>query len=180
MAPKPTSQTLTLRLKHHKTTIFLHVERTQTFSSIASDLLETLTQRNPDGQFAGRPVPSDPAAVKFGRCIDDSDPDAGWEEIPTGASNDDGEEKQARRKSGDRRKSVLEADCPNAIGLKDASMLAFRFVDLDPDARNGEGDVTDGLDEKRGQWDVVLPGFDDDEPGPDPSMDMPDVDLPTL
>ena len=85
-------------------------------------------------------LPTDPARVEFGAARDRFDLSKGWTllEIPEPGS------KQAK-------KGVVN-DSPMGAGLRDGAALAVRFRGEDEDEDMGE---------EEGEWDVVVPGYDD-------------------
>ena len=142
-APNP--QQWTLRFKHHKTTVLLFVNQSQSFTSIKQQLLDSLKATGV-AAIGGNPLPSDPEAIVFGVPIDTNDFDKGWAplEIPEVSDTD-------MKGKGVKKGSVLNQS-PLGAGLKDGAMLAFKFKD--PESQ----DVMDLDDE----WDVVIPAYDDE------------------
>ena len=142
----------TLRFKQHKITVLLFVEPSQSFTSIKLDLLEALKHRGYT-ELNGDPLPSDPESVIFGVPVDGSNPNKGWIglDIPAMDLEDDA---GVKKKVGGK-KSVLNAS-PLGAGLKDGAMLAFKFKS--EDAKMDE----DGIDLDDGNWDVVIPSYDEE------------------
>jgi hypothetical protein len=179
-----------LRFKLNRTTVVLHIDALQTLASIRSELLEALRATHPDGIFKGTlrdgtpvsyPLPANPEDIALAKQADPHDPNAGWEAI-----GDDAEEGlifdedvkgkgkgKGRASAAPSRKSASSAkdvnDCPQGAGLKDGSIVAFRFrlaeekarrqrlidgeLDVDEIARDGMGDDAD--------WDVVMPTMEE-------------------
>lgn len=106
--------------------------------------------------------------------MNDEDPEQGWEAISNvgqGEGKDEGKGKRRRKSNG---KGVEEVT-PGSLGLKDCSMLAFRFVD-EQSAEDGAGDELAATN----QWDVVLPGFEDEDENQGEDIEVPDTDLPVI
>lgn len=145
-APNP--QHWTLRFKHHKTTVLLFVNQSQSFTSIKQELLDSLKSTG-IADIGGNLLPSNPEAIVFGVPIDTNDIDKGWVplEIPEVSDTD-------TKGKGVKKGSVLNQS-PLGAGLKDGTMLAFKFKD--PDSQ----DIMD-LDD---DWDVVIPAYDDEANG---------------
>ena len=177
-----------LRFKLNRTTVLLHIDALQTLASIRSELLDALRATHPDGIFKGTlrdgapvsyPLPAHPEDIALAKQTDPHDPNAGGEAI-----GDDLEEGlifdedvkgkgKGKAKAAPSRKSVSSAkdvnDCPQGQGLKDGSVVAFRFrlpeekarrqrlidgeLDVDEIARDGMGDDAD--------WDVVMPTMEE-------------------
>ena len=138
--PAPTAWTL--RFKVHRTTVLLHVEPQTPFPQIKAALLAALRgTATPPELPENVDLPTDPASVEFGAPVDRLDLTQGWVplEIPGDAS-------------GKVKKGVLN-DSPMGAGLKDGAALAVRFK---------EEEDEDAMDEDK-EWDVVLPGYEDDE-----------------
>lgn len=136
------SSTWTLRFKIHKTTVFLFVTPTQSFTSIKADLLEAIKATGLK-EINNISVPADPEDIIFGVAQDRKDPSRGWTglEIPelddlTGA------------KKGVRKGSVLN-QTPQGAGLINGQAMAFKF-------RTEKSD--DMLDD---EWVVILPDPDE-------------------
>ncbi|KAE9991917.1 hypothetical protein EG327_010595 [Venturia inaequalis] len=134
----------TLRLKHHKTTILLHVSPFTTPNSIKTSLLKALNERMPSGTLNGHPIPKDASDIRLAKAIDPLELEQGWEEITPD----------------------LESEgISKGIGMKNGGALVFRFVEEGEDGDEDEEDEdemeVDG-GKWRGQWDVVIPTFEDD------------------
>ena len=143
----PIGNQLTLRFKHHKTTILLHVAQSQSFTSIKADLLSAIKATG-ISDINGTTLPSDPEAIVFGIPIDKHDVNKGWMPLKI-PEVEDGELAKGK---GVKKGSVLNEN-PLGAGLKDGAVLAFRFVDEEEeDNDGGEGDG----------WDVVMPSYDDE------------------
>lgn len=145
-------QLWTLRFKQHKVTVLLFVEQTQSFSSIKSDLLDALKGRGYT-EINQRSVPSDPEDIILGLPVDKNDLSKGWVglDIPTMDVED---ETGSKKKTGGN-KSVLNAS-PLGAGLRDGSLLAFKFKSSDAKMDD------DGLDMEDSDWDVVMPSYDEE------------------
>jgi hypothetical protein len=161
----PTPQTWTLRFKNRRTTVFLHVNPLQTFSSIKSHLYHALTEsplRDGSGSIIG--LPSSPSDIQLGRSANMSAPGESfvlgeWE--TTGDEHDEEDEAGGRGKAKAKAKGKVKKDaeddvvenssvkdCPKGAGLRDNAVLAFRW----------EGD---GSTSKDDSWGVILPNFEE-------------------
>ena len=147
-----------LRFKKHKTTVLLFTTAQTNFRTIREELLATLQSTYPSGQLNGQTIPADADDIIFARANNVDDLRAGWTTltIPTDNDNDydDAAPPGKKRKAGGD-KNML--NCPQGTGLKDGSILAFRFRD----EKASTGEVGDGDGEV---WDVVIPTFDDESP----------------
>ncbi|KAF2144031.1 uncharacterized protein K452DRAFT_285238 [Aplosporella prunicola CBS 121167] len=137
----PSPQTWTLRCKHNKTTIVLHVDALQTLSSIKPELLQALRDTQPDGSLNGHALPEDAAEIQLAKMLDPHDETRGWVRV------DNAETKVGKKKDGPSLKDV---------GLKDNGVLAFRWGE---EAANAPDQI---LDEDEGeQWDVIMPKYEE-------------------
>ena len=136
---KPNPHTWTIRLKHHKTTVLLHVDALQTIATLKKELLAVLNEIAPNG-LNGHTLPSSASDIRLAKPVDPLDLSQGWDTLDDG-SNDDldnpfnmDENDVAKPKT----KKVLESENLKAYGIKDNAVLAFRFKS-----------------EKGREWDVV-------------------------
>ncbi|KAL8701719.1 MAG: hypothetical protein Q9201_004751 [Fulgogasparrea decipioides] len=143
----PNPQHLTLRFKKHKTTILLFVSPRDTIDSIKQKLLDTIKATGVS-QINGDPLPSKSEDLMFGVLIDKNDPSQGWVGLEIPEVEDDA------GKRGNTKNSVLNKT-PLGAGLKDGSVLAFKF--------RGVESSGDGMDIDDGHWDVIMPSFDDED-----------------
>ena len=141
-----------MRFKQHKTSILLFVEQTQSFASIKQDLLDAIKKSGRTG-INGQSLPSKPEDVILGVPIDKNDASKGWVdlEIPEQELEDIN---GGKRKVGGK-KSVLNSS-PLGAGLKDGAMLAFKFREVDENMDEDELDTGDG------NWDVIMPSYEDE------------------
>lgn len=132
----------TIRLKHHKTTILLHISPLTTPKAVKQSLLKALTERTPSGILNGHQIPKDASDIRLAKAIDPLELEQGWEEI---SLSDDSE------------------GISKGIGMKNGGALAFRFVEEEEKVEDEDEDEmeVDGVKWK-GEWDVVIPKFDDD------------------
>ncbi|KAL8952804.1 MAG: hypothetical protein Q9222_001308 [Ikaeria aurantiellina] len=144
---KPTPQHFALRFKQHKITILLFVKPHDPLTSVKEKLLAAIKDRN-ISQIDGQPLPSDPQDIVFGVPIDKNDPSQGWVGLDIPDLDDD------ERKKGGKKPGVLNAT-PIGAGLKDGSLLAFKFI------TEGSGGVD--VDMNDNDFDVIMPTFDDEE-----------------
>jgi hypothetical protein len=174
---EPTPITWTLRLKHQKKTVVLHVNPLQTFSSIKTTLLEVLHKTQKSDSF-DQPLPSSADEIEFGKPIDPKDLDQGftlgeWEHAAALEVDEETEDApKAKGKKGRPSKSAVTTDesgvelagtsnilqCPKAAGLKDGSVLVFRWG-----KKGDEEDDIEMEEERERDWDVTIPSFDDEE-----------------
>ncbi|MCJ1395616.1 hypothetical protein MMC18_008502 [Xylographa bjoerkii] len=145
-------QLWTLRFKQHKVTVLLFVEQTQSFSSIKSDLLDALKGRDYN-EINQRSLPSDAEEIILGLPIDKNDLSKGWVGLDIPAMDIE-DETGSKKKTGGKQ-SVLNAS-PLGAGLRDGSLLAFKF--RSSHAKKDD----DGLDMEDGDWDVVMPSYDEE------------------
>ncbi|KAI1464341.1 uncharacterized protein F4812DRAFT_443064 [Daldinia caldariorum] len=127
---------LSLRFKHGIHTVFLFVDPSKTFNSIAKDLLEALNARYESGLSTSvaspdkTKLPSDHSQIKFALPKIPTDLSRGW--IPL---------------------EVGETDTPASKGIKDNSVIAFAFC-------------PEGADESyEPEFTVDFPSFDEDMEG---------------
>ena len=182
---EPSPLTWTLRFKSHKTTVLLHVNPLQTFSSIKSQLYTALQDTSLRDYATGAtvPLPSSPDDIRLGRPINVNDPHAGfvlgeWE-VPSEDSGDDikGKGKASAKGKGKARKSSSGEDgdlasdtnikqCPKGAGLRDGAVLAFRWPGINTDEGDwvdvgGDVDMEQGERKKVDMWGVKIATFED-------------------
>ncbi|KAK3676700.1 hypothetical protein LTR78_003476 [Recurvomyces mirabilis] len=182
MTNPPNPQTWTLRLKHSRTTILLHVSPLQPFSSVRTELLRALHQTNPSGILNSHEIPQHESEVLLARPVDNNDLSLGWETLEAEKQGEGGEEggvvkedKKGKGKAG----AVVGAaksggnkatDCPQGAGLRDGGVLAFKFrseVDVEKSKRREGGDAVIDIDaeilneNKPEQWDVIVPSMEE-------------------
>ncbi|KAF2263068.1 hypothetical protein CC78DRAFT_534336 [Lojkania enalia] len=158
--PSPTNWIL--RLKNGKTTVFLHINPLQTFTSIKTHLYHALTEAPLKDAETGRevPLPPSPADIQLGRPVNINNAKEGfvlgeWEY----RNSSDLEEADVKGKGKGRLKKRSNElvdpdvkDCPKGAGLRDGAVLAFRWrEDGDEDMRDGEEDM----------WGVKIPSYED-------------------
>jgi hypothetical protein len=161
----PSPQTWMLRLKSHKTTVLLHVEPLDTFSTIKSHLYDALQDtelKHPDTDEA-IPLPSSPSDIQLGRPVDINDAHQGFRlgEWEYAGEEEDEEESSVGKGKGKARagggpNATNVKDCPKGAGLRDGTVLAFRWAgdgswDGDEEDAGKEGDM----------WGVQLATFED-------------------
>lgn len=138
----------TLRFKQHKTTVLLFVTQGQSFTSIKADLLEAIRATGVR-EINGKGLPTKSDDIILGVPIDKNDFSKGWVnlEIPELEGDETGSKSKGVRKN-----SVLNAS-PLGAGLKEGSVLAFRFKKV-----SGEDEIsTDDND-----FDVIMPSYEED------------------
>jgi len=176
----PSPQTWTIRLKSRKTTVLLHTNPLETFSSIKHQLYTALsdtTLKDPDtGDTI--PLPSSASDIQLGRPVNPHDASRGfalgeWEydtpdALEEGAADVKGKGKAVAGKGKSKRDGeggVLEGvkGCPKGAGLRDGAVLAFRWrgdgiwdgdedVDMEEGAAGGK---------KADMWGVRIASFED-------------------
>lgn len=178
---KPTPQTWTLRLKHHRTTILLHVDPLQSLSSIKSELLKAVSQTHPDGTLNNVTIPQRASDVMLAKPVDINDLEAGWESLEPkgvidGVFEDEGAGKgkgkvsmvKNNKTAATGGKNALR-DCPQGVGLRDGGVVAFKFrvQDAEKDGRvrgdvDGDAVIDIGEEEEENEkWDVVVPSLEE-------------------
>ncbi|KAF2768937.1 hypothetical protein EJ03DRAFT_111084 [Teratosphaeria nubilosa] len=179
---QPTSKTWTLRFKHHRTTVLLHVDPLQKLSSVRAELLKAVQQTCPDGKFDGHAIPTNEADILLARPSDINNLSLGWEplqhdfdldaaltEADTGKGKGKASVSAAQGKPG--RSQVT--DSVQGAGLRDGGVVAFKFrgegdggaqaddegVDVEGEDRlDGETLVGEPVTEN---WDVVVPSMEE-------------------
>lgn len=126
------------------------MDQSQSFTSIKQDLLEAILSTGLS-ELNGHPLPSDPDDVILGVPIDKNDSDKGWVKIriPEAKEDEEGGHKSKKVK----RDSVVNSS-PLGAGLKDGSMVAFRFKTDEEDDLTEEG------------FDVVMPVYEEEDSQP--------------
>jgi hypothetical protein len=163
----PSPQTWTLRLKSRKTTVLLHVDPLDTFSTIKSHLYYALkdTGLKDPATNAPIPLPHSSANIQLARPVDVHDAQQGFQlgewEFPVDDSEDGGGKGKGKAKAGSKSNGGAATsnakDCPKGAGLKDGAVLAFRWVG------DGVWDGGDdaGMEDRSSTWGVQLASFDD-------------------
>ncbi|OJD36637.1 uncharacterized protein BKCO1_10000143 [Diplodia corticola] len=184
----PSATTWTLRLKHAKTTVVLHVDPQQTLGSVRAELLHCLRETCPDGvpctvsappggNEKKKALPADAAALQLAKMRDPSDPERGWvallvdDAVAAAGGGDEEEEEEGEKKGKGKGRARERARARGAaglrlkeVGVKDGAVLAFRWGGGEEKARVGaemevDLDGEEGGDD--GAWDVVLPKYED-------------------
>ncbi|KAK6439788.1 hypothetical protein LTR95_003996 [Oleoguttula sp. CCFEE 5521] len=170
--PNATSQTLTLRLKLHKTTLLIHTQPTSKLSTLPTRLLATLHESIPSGKLGSYTIPKDAEDVVLAIPRDPNDASLGWEEIGNATRSVKGSGKAKAQKSSKELTSGVGQTVVDA-GIRDGMMLAFRFrtaaekqaadveddEDVDVDAIAAKGANGEPAEAK---WDVILPDLEDE------------------
>ncbi|WPH01770.1 Hypothetical protein R9X50_00462200 [Acrodontium crateriforme] len=172
-AIEPSGSTWTLRFKHNRSTVVLHVDPLQSFSSIRNELLKAIQQTHPSGTLNNHTIPSDADDILLARPVDINDLSLGWETLEQ--DDNDGLFDETNRGKG-KGKAVVgrgkgkenPTSCPKVAGLRDGGMVAFKFKSESV----GEVEEEDRLDDDtlvRGsrdeKWDVVLACAEDEFDG---------------
>lgn len=163
----PTPQSLTLRLKHGRTTILLHANPLTTFPAIKAALHTALQQTTITSPTTRLPLtlPASPEEYQFGVPVSTSETARGFRLAPWEESEDaDEDEDEVKGKGKGKAKAKAKGDgladarnCPKGQGLRDGAVLVFRW--------RGDGS---GWEEKGEEgeaegdmWGVQLPSFED-------------------
>lgn len=179
-AIKLNSTTWTLRCKHNRTTVLLHVDPLQSLSSVRAELLKAVQQTRPDGKLNGHVIPDTEDDVLLARPADINDLSAGWEPLEredefAEAMEEEKSSSKGKGKAGaSKSKATQVTDCPQGAGLRDGGVVAFKFrgqraaterdavVDSDDEEGleklDGETLVGEPAAEK---WDVVVPSLEE-------------------
>jgi hypothetical protein len=160
MAPtRPSPQTFTLKLKHHKTTILLHADPNSTLTSLKEELLRALKETCPNNSLNDKPLPDSPLAIVLAIPKDVTNPGAGWSRVGS---------LPFRPVS-----SKASEETIKGIGLREGGCLAFKWSadgeesDLEQNKRKKEDEdeamVMDGIEdlEEEEDWDVIIPSYED-------------------
>ena len=113
------------------------MQPTQSFHSVKAELIASLKSSGKT-EINGAEVPSDPDEIELGVPVDRNDLSQGWVEMEL--PDDDEPIKKSKATNG----SSLH-QTPQAAGLNDGFMLAFRF------------------ESEEGDWDVIMPSYDDED-----------------
>lgn len=169
MPIQPNPRTWTLKFKHHKTTIVLHVDPLQTFTSIKAELLKAISDSHSSRSLNGSAIPKNPNEILLAKPLEPNDLSLGWQQIIL--SNEDGDDDGDSTGKGKGKAGVVTGrapaknqlkECPQGAGLREGSIVAFKF-------KNDEemnGPSNDGVDDEiavaeedmsRQMWDVVVP-----------------------
>jgi hypothetical protein len=173
----PTPTTWTLRLKSHRTTVFLHIDPLTPFATIKETLHAALAETGLTPFEGGPPIalPSSASSIQLGRPADPLDASQGfvlgeWESAPsddevaiededegTGTGKGKGKGRAAASSAsatakgkgkGGRSERAGDYYCPKGAGLRDGAVLAFRW----------EGD---GTDKDEASWGVHIARYED-------------------
>jgi hypothetical protein len=167
----PSPQTWTLRLKSRKTTVLLHVDPLDTFSTIKSNLYNALQETGLKDPDTREPIslPDSPSDIQLARPVDVHDAQQGfqlgeWERSVDESEEDGGKGKgkaKASNKSGSGTTAGNMRDCPKGAGLKDGSVLAFRWAGDGTVDGGDDADMDQDLEQGSNMWGVKLASFDD-------------------
>lgn len=159
-------RTWTLRFKHHRSTILLHVDPLQNFPSIRAELLKAVKQTHPDGELNGISIPASANDILLARPVDGNNLNAGWKQLE---KDDDALFAEDEKGKGKGKVSVAKAKgresvggCPKDAGLSNGGIVALKFreemVGSVDGGEDGEGDLEgDTLVGEPERWDVVVP-----------------------
>ncbi|KAF1955109.1 hypothetical protein CC80DRAFT_416161 [Byssothecium circinans] len=166
----PSPQTWTLRLKARKTTVLLHIDPLQTFSSIKEHLYAALKETSlvdPTTRLE-IPLPSSPSEIQLGRPIDRTDPSLGftlaeWEIVGEDEDAEDTGKGKGKAKAKGRKSEVVGAvkDCPKGAGIRDRDVLAFRWRGDGTGWEDEEDEEMEGAGREGDMWSVKLASFED-------------------
>ncbi|KAJ5552348.1 hypothetical protein N7494_001726 [Penicillium frequentans] len=131
----------TLLFKKHKITILLSLQPHEPLTAVKEKLLQALKSREVR-EIKGEPIPEDPALIELGIPVDRSELEKGWTRlIKAEPTITEGVAKGTGNTGG----TVLSA------GLENGHVVAFRFRRADE------------VEKDDGDWDVIIPSFDDEE-----------------
>lgn len=166
----PSQQTWTLRLKAHKTTVFLHVDPLTRFSVIKQLLYKALQDTSLNNPETNEPVPLPESAadIQLGRPVNINDPRAGFQLGEWECSIDEDEEdvkgkgKAKKTADGTAAPSNIQ-QCPKGAGLRDNAVLAFGFRGDGTEwgSRAQDAEDEDMEEDRPGMWGVKIPTFED-------------------
>jgi hypothetical protein len=141
---------LTLKFKHGLTTTLLYTESLTPFSTLITELLESLHERYPNGlpdptsekpsSKTTIPIPAHPKHIRLATLTDSNDPSSGWTEL-------------------DLQGGKLKISNPKTAGLKDGGILAFRILD------GAEAEDDEDEEDSAGTFQVLWPSYDEAYPG---------------
>jgi hypothetical protein len=155
-----------LLLKHHKTTILLHVNPYQTFTSIKSQLHSALSSARITS-INGDTIPPSAENIEFGVPRNLNDLSEGFVKLAVPDADKKGKGKGKARNG----EGVLN-ESPKGAGLRDGQVVAFRFVSKKGDegerakeeSEETEGDVMEvEVESEEEEWDVVVPVLEYEE-----------------
>lgn len=154
--------TWTLRLKYHKTTVVVDAKPQDHVDHVVSELHRALRETHRDGRLqtatGSVTIPTHAGEIQLAKPINTHDHTQGWTKIYAATEAEDGVDEgdqttntaKRRRSNNDASQSLKDA------GLKDGSVLAFRFANQLPD-----DDEALGLEEAEEKWDVVIAAYED-------------------
>lgn len=153
----------TIRLKLHKTTVITAVDPLKSLDEIKAELLRALRTRHPQGIITASgttQVPSSPSDIILAKPLDVHEPEKGWERLRFDEDENDLSMLDGANDKGKKKGTTtsLSGNTPKAAGLKDGSVLAFKFKNQQGPRQGDEGI---GLEESDEGWDVVLPSYED-------------------
>lgn len=178
----PDSTYLTLLFKHGTTTTLLSVQPTQSFTSIKSLLLATLTSLSIT-TFPGAttPLPSKFEDLDLGITRErhtGRDPSRGWVSVDDPEAVTVVTQSRGSKKRGASTNEKGAAEKPIDLDLKDGNYIAYRLKKdikdlVDEDVDENMSDAEQG----RMAWNVVVPSFpEDEEVDEEPDMAQEDED----
>ncbi|KAK5130565.1 hypothetical protein LTR08_001945 [Meristemomyces frigidus] len=166
------STTWTLRCKHHRTTLLLHVDPLQPLSSVRAELLKALQQTHPSGTLNGAVIPDHEADILLARQLTHDDLSLSWEALDQDNELGNADEQSAKGKGkvgGRAAKSNKLTDCPQGAGLRDGGVVAFKFRSRAARVmEDSDGEEQESLDGETlvgapvaERWDVVVPTMEE-------------------
>lgn len=151
-----------MRFKYHKSTVVLHVDPDQSIEGLKENLLYALRDVKPSPHFLnGRSPPSSISQIRLAMPRNPPDLGEGWEFFDESPGfqievEDDGDSKGKSKGKG-KAKTESSVLTVREAGIKDNAVFAFRW--RDDENAVGVGDADEPMEE--GEWDVVIPTFDD-------------------
>lgn len=153
----------TIRLKLHKTTVVIAADPLKPLDEIKTELSRALKTRHPQGIITATgptQIPSRPSDIILAKPVDVHEPEKGWERLRSDEDEDDLSMLDGANDKGKKKGATtsLSGNTLKAAGLKDGSVLAFKFRNQQGQRQDDEGI---GLDESEQAWDVILPSYED-------------------
>lgn len=183
MAPtQPISTMWTIRFRHGKTTVLLHVDPLQNIASIKAELWAVLTQtESTDSQTNAPSIPDSPDEILLARPLDINDATQGWKglTVPETSNGTATKAKASAKGKGKGREGAavegIDAESLKSLGIRDNALLAFKFVsstsqsshdevpatDINADDEDEDMNDTDGEGARKESWDVIMPAWED-------------------
>lgn len=166
------THTWTIRFKHQRTTVLLHVDPQQQLDSVRAELLKALGQVCPDGTLHGHRLPDSETDILLAVPTDINDLSLGWDAIDRDEAVENAIEEEkgsgkGKGKAGATGKGKASAgrssECPQTVGFRDGGIVAFKFKTQRETEREGNMATDEALvsGSEKEHWDVVVPTLDE-------------------